>query len=694
MHGQPGMGKTVLAKMFFEYLKEIQPEDEEHGSWQVYMISGQGKLSQCIPSLAGERNSGKYNADQILDVLKGTTYSRTLLIIDNYEGEKYNTSDDDINTESRLLERLQNDCQAKVLITTRTEHRNQLIGIYALGAVSDPSQLFYSKVGNDFINKLERKEIKEQEKFNEEIQELVNLIYGNTLLIVLCAHLLEESDTTVEEMIEALGSRAVGDITTEVPIEVDRLPLTQDEETVYKQVRAILDLSSIMDDENERKVMANAAILPLQGIEFKTFLKMTTCDEGTAKKLMKRAWLIDIDNKRRIAMHPMISEVVQRWQEGHRNTIVDYEACKEYCESVCEKLSLKEDAAFRFPWRIYADEIYRVFSNEKNDILLHLWYRMSDIYDKRGEWNVSADLVGRVLDGMVQENIPNEKILDCSRMYAGCGYSMVNYVKPAKDKPIMENLYMQRGFAALKKAEELLKDFPNQGLVEYQQVYALLLSNWGSYYQKLGRNQKDDEKKASLDSALQFHNRALEKRQVIVDRADVSVDDVRNYKKELANSLTTVGTDLFYMEDYRRSAEYHRKALQIRQEVDDQENIYVSEQRIIGNIIRLLKQNMEEQADSKDINPEDRTQLEEALGFYPELIIENISLEKVNALKSDLDNLRELYIITQNLPENAGLMELAENKKSAVQNIVKENQIMEDVLGECKKEHVADYFRC
>ena len=594
--GRPGMGKTSLAKMFM------------CRSGFAYKLYAQYTTSfeDTIRSLAS--NPKSTSGEEILRFWGDNTEAaeQTLLVIDNFNPAIF-------TDEFSYKEELEKDFYkrllgtgVKIIVVTRIDlERNTL----KIGAVSNPMELF--KNYYEFSISDEDVGI---------IEDIIDIVHQNTLLIILAADTLRRNVNLQSkmELLQRLKNCSMHDDNIQIPVRADIDNV--DEQTLYNQVKAMLDMSGIRQSEYWT-FFENAVLLPMEGLKRDIFLKLVgDNDENKLQRLINGAWIIQEGEI--ICVHPLVREIVLTEFE------ITYADCCVFCENVAENIATKNDFESRIIYKHCAEEIYNIFGcREVLDVeLVKLIYALSDIYDELGERTKSKELVDCVLRNIyLFEDYP----IDEAEILSGIAYSWNNCFDDMKILDAAEE--------KLWEAKNILDNLTNQRKsYRYVIVFAKVLNNFGSNY--LARSKCNLKKKrVFLDEAIKAHEKALEYRQ----RYEFFFDDEDKRKQislGIAKSYTALAIDNFFLEDYGQAISYHQTALKIREKYNDLAGMDINKQRIIGCVIEWYRAEL-------GITIK---YIELAIHLYPDLLIENFRLQDYNALNKNIENLLLLRKIIVN----------------------------------------------
>ena len=616
--GRPGMGKTTLAKLYAN----------KSGKNNIYFVKYKGSFKETINSLSVKKNTNAWeNVLNYWNRLEADKKNQILLLIDNFNDDSVegmsNHYAQELNTD--VYKELSS-LGIQILITTRIDMENDT---YMVKGVKNPIALFEAY----YKEKLD-------ENKKEKVKELAELVYDNTLVLALCAGVVRNG-CVLEKVINAIKKCNLKSEGVFVEKQAD----FESEEkwiryTIYEQVTAILHMDNLLNSKENRHILANMALFPLKGMPKLQFLEFIQSNSAKwincINELILRAWVIEEGES--VCLHPVIREILLKKE------IISWDECKEYCQSLNDKLNLDYPLQDRIIYRSYAEEVYKHLGQTHEMILAELFYNLSDIYDQTGEHEKSREMVENVAEYLDEM----EASLKKARIYGGIAYSYNNNVKDIKD--------LKKAVDLLDKAETLLQQLKgNCSEWDYCSCLAQINSNRGSNELARYRYAKSEkEKNECISRALLYHQQALDLRKKMIDMAE---DDKAKSIAMccVATSYTGVATVYFRMQEYEKSVRMHLKAVKIREEYEP-EKTAINQQRMLGSTLRWY--------DKENVIDKDILKIE--LEFFPELLRRNIEQENETAFLDNVRSFNRIYEIVINDERTAELVELAEEKKKAV----------------------------
>ncbi len=575
LYGDPGMGKTVLAKKYAN----------KGGYEKVFFLSYEHSFEYTLKKLLQDEVKG--SIEDILEYFCALTpecKESTLLIIDNFNDDTYDAEtrkyDEELN--GKVYSQLLN-TGIRLLITTR-------IGVGGNQQVVEPlenvRELFFSCC-----------DCTEEDQTDERIDELIDAVGKNTLLVTLLAHIWE--DSTEEEkagLLQKLKKGEMAEDEHEIAIETGR-GYPAGTATFYHQLEEIFHYGPVLKSEGRKRWMASAALLPLEGMEKEEFLLiMEGLDRKELKDLFCRRW-ISSDGKR-VYVHAGIREVTRRNPE-----VITYERCRQFCHAIGEKLDVDrvEKLHERIRYRAYGQEIYYVFPEEKDEALLWMYYNLSDIYDHQKEKELANQLAQVVLN---QIEVFGSDATKTARILSGVAYSKIQSAKSEEALEEPEEM--------LKQAEKILKRIPVRDRTALDdKIRGKVYSNQGAYMQKIADIRKGSSRDAYRKSK-EKHLKTLEYRREMVENWENRVSDHEYYEllKDKALSYKNVATEEFHLGEYEEAIKNHKKAIDIYRRLGETSSCAFIQKLLIGCVLFWYRTDLEFR---KEL-------MEEVLDCYPTIV--------------------------------------------------------------------------
>ena len=615
LYGAPGIGKTTLAKLYANSLS----------GYKKYFVRYQNSFKETLNSMCKKKEENSWKiAISYWKNLKPSERQKVLLIIDNYNEDisrKKNAVLQSVADEDVFLQL--KETGIKIIITTRIHIGGNGIEVQGVGESLLLFEAYYGK------------KIVDEEK--GEIQQLIKTVHNNTLILALCAYIWREKKNRAR-LLERMLACHIKEDKLELFKEADYLSgQLKEYPTLYGQVKAILDISGIQKSKECRYMVANAVLLPLSGMEKDQFLEFlgseADADINILNMLINHSWIIDeqVNGRDVLSIHPVIREILLD------NNMADFEKSREYCRAICEQLDLDISMQKRIKYKSHAEQIYQLFSDKKDVVLVRLFYRLSDIYDFLHESHQSRKMTDTVLDQIELIEDQREK----SRIYSGIAYSYNN------DAHTLQELDQALSFLDI--AESILTVIRGKAGGCSEQAY---LEDLGRIYSNRGSNSLARAKKEKLEkhyeNALIFHQKALNYRKMAEKLVSNETEKSR-LKKDMAASYTGLATTQFYLNNYKESLNYHEKALEIRETIDSP-RCQINQERYLGGVLKWYQTGG---------NPEAHY-LERAVSFSSELLNANKEHGELKAFHTNLKRFSDLIDIIRKDNRYRSLKETAE----------------------------------
>ena len=601
LYGRPGMGKTTVAKLYArKYYNNYQ---------HIYMVKYMGTLEASIGNLA--KSSKKNGANKILNywINNADEAQHTLLILDNFDEED---KKDGGNVFSSQYYKNLIQSGVKIIVTTRTNFGKNGIKIEP---VSDPVKLFLNYC-NEHCDDL------------TVVEDIINTVHKNTLVIILVSTIWGQrchNDEERNELLTKLKNCKMKEDNRKVTVFADIQD--NDDKTLYEQINAMLDFDKIFKNETNISIFANVALLPLEGINIRLLLDLCGYkDDNEINHLIDGNWVLkDADGT--IYLHPLVREIVLN------KGIITYKRCYSYCHNIAKKIDIKEAFENKNLFEKYAYQIFNILKDKKDvDVNLErLFYNLSDIYDKLGEWKLSKEITTQVAAHI--ELFDND-LIEKAVVLSGIAYTWNNY---SENMEMLDQAkkYLDDAYKILVNLKDCKTD------VRYIRAFGMVLSNQGS--NSLAKAKCNVKMKRSyLDNAIEWHEKALEYRQnqvwTLECKKDVKKEDIKNIKASVATSYTTLATDYFYDGQYKNAIDFHLNAMEIRNNLNDWKGVTVNQQRVIGCVIAIYRENFEIEEKFIDL----------IMPYYPKLLQKNYEHNNYNSLNCNMDYLRQLKKIIIN----------------------------------------------
>lgn len=582
LYGSPGIGKTTLAKKYANEYRRKGAYDN------LYFIRFDKNIEATLSKLV---NNGIKNPFETLikewENLDPQTKAKTLVIIDNF-------NEDSLEGDNKnFVEEMQGESWKKLqelgihfLVTSRINPgKNQ----YQVSPVKDPVKLFKTYYIADGGN--------ENSLDEKKVEQLITTVRGNTLVIILSAHLWADSPANGENLLQRLKECETNTENTELPVEADTTQISQENSTLYGQVEAILELSRIVEDTNYYYILSNAVLVPLTGMQEKYFMEFTEISgHNLINRLIQRSWIMKEDDT--LFLHPVIREILMR------KLPLQYKKCETYCRHLTQRIRIDLPLSEKIPFKSNAKEVYHFFKRETSPILTELFYAFSDICDDTGDKKLSRELAELIKDSVISM----DDGIDKAEKLSGIAYSYNNCIKEDAD--------LEQAFNWLVEAKDIMgtiQEIPANSF-RYNSVCGKIHSNLGSnHLSRRNRIKKDPQ--AAYEEALQAkaeHESSLKYRKKLLEIAEKGKKS--QAESAIATAYTGIATDYFYLKKYEDSVKFHKESLKIREMLKESEGIAVNQQRILGNVIKLYE------TDKESAYP----YFAELLDYYPQILKTNL----------------------------------------------------------------------
>ena len=584
---------TTLAKLYANRASE-----EAAGEIKIYFEKYEKSIENTIAKCSSDPK--KYNGKDVLQYWKNCNpeeNAKVLLIIDNFNEDSLQGRDRGVYEEelaSEYFQELKN-TGICILITTRIKMRED---VYEVPVVADTIGLFqrYAKT-----------EIMENDR--DLVEEIIEILHGNTMLITLTAYLWGQNKENGRVLLERLTQGVVREQLDIVPVRED---VVVEEKTIYGQVKALLDFSGILNTADVKYVFTNMVLLPLRGISKAVFVKFIDYpNANVVNSLIDASWVLEENEW--ICLHPLVREIMLEQEE------IMFEVVSKYCVSIGQEIKMGSNFANRLAYKECAWEIFKMFSHEKHmeKSWVKLIYDLSDIYDEIAERERSLEIANVVYEHI---RVFREDMFEKATCLSGIAYSMNNCYKSMKD--------LKRAGKLLEKAQVAygcIDPHKVENQVDYKRLAGKIKNNKGSNC--LAKGHCNQAKKIRhYAEAQKYYNEAFDIRIANKERFILDEASSKLLEGDIAISYTSLGTVNFYLEDYRTAIEYHRKAYDIRKNIN-MKLANDNQQRIIGCIIK-------QQGKAFDVT---LNELKEVLAYYPELLQSNRYFEMRGALEININ---------------------------------------------------------
>ena len=531
---------------------------------------------------------------------------KTLLVIDNYNGEEEDFYE--------LLSQL-NCC---VLVTTRMDFSDINHNQISLNSLSFEEQqnLFYS-----FYYPRNEKQI-------IDIDEIIKISYGHTLIIEMLAKQMANSYIKPEIMLRRLyagGFKNAGK---------ERIRVTKDGEicnkfNAYGFIERLFDISDLT--ESQFSILLNLSLLPVSGIHVSWFTEWCDIDNYDDINILSQQGWLNIDRGPNcISLHPIIAEIMfdklndnickvhgllvslkQLVLAGSKDEATFYlidDVCRIlYYYNIFDSKSLDLFMSMArtfygfYPLKIYCDyfEKYLHYSLSDDAVnnayiynMLGLLYNSMDLFDK------SVENYKNAIRLLKKYSLENEEIFSTVCLNIGSLYQRVEKFEEAKNtfleilknkhsiaQDILATVYSKLGRICLKcfdyqHAEQYFKEsfkirtmlFPEQNeYIAYSyRAFGQLYLCKGEYMQAI-----HNFKKAS----------------------DIIFEIFGQYNDEMVEISLDLADSYYYLNDIDKALEYAFKALENCEKFSGDDNSRIAH---INNYIGMLYEDMDMLIEAED----------------------------------------------------------------------------------------------
>ena len=333
LQGIGGIGKTQIAKKYVQdYLDEYDT---------IIFATYEGNIKSLIdnetPFALEPAMIRKIKADNNLEdddeffkrklaKIKSLSNKRTLIVIDNLDGDYQNEFSELFNGPYRLL------------ITTRTDYSKSKYPQITVSSLTDKEELldlFFNSYDGGLI-----------ERDDPHLMELLEMINYHTYTIELLAKHMEMSLQSVDEMIEAFKKEGIISLNEKISDE------EMNTSTAYQNLLKMYQISNLK--ESEINALRFFLFVPIEGIP-PIYVKKWGGDEilKAARELENRSWVIRASNG--YALHPIVYQIVKN------NVDITYSSCKSFLDNY-DKL-ITHEASWNFKKKekeLYASFAYKI----------------------------------------------------------------------------------------------------------------------------------------------------------------------------------------------------------------------------------------------------------------------------------------------------------------------------------------------
>lgn len=567
--GQPGMGKTELAKAFAAECCLSQDTPYRLRYENVIMTTyRKDGLSSTVRNLPVEGNCDEKDLDQrILDSLRGL--KKTLLVIDNVD---IGSTDEDWE---KTFERLKG-TGCHILLTSRSDLPDML----KIPGLTIP------QIETDQLVKLFC-EISGEEPDEEQTEKLKALIethlQNNVYLVTLAAGLMEF--VTVDTLITAF--EATGAMRNLHAVTYDNQNgRKQNLDTLtghYARLFKMCDMTS-----SEKKLMMNLALLPVEGMNIEEFYQYAFAEQEKTQAykdcrfLREKYWVVQ--RKRDISLHPMVREVILAEMEACYNDEI-----RMYMQNLADSMNHTHFSVHLHHKLQYALEAYAVIrcreiiSFEAAQLVAQIASVYDTLTDKKNAYEYGMKAV-EFLDTLDRTRLSDEDLFRLAQAYNVTGYSVLR----GKHEGLSLRNYSPKRIATARKAlaesEKILKNLQSTALS--QEKIALLLSKVS------GNTAACFHEEGNYSKSRDLHEEALKY------RLEINCASGGKYLDMVASAYKNIATEYFYLsriENRKRnleiSYENHCEAVRLYDKLRDEYSLEwcIAANRMIGTGLHMLE---------------------------------------------------------------------------------------------------------
>ncbi len=299
--GMGGIGKSTIVRKF---LRDHEDEFDsivylqyKHSVVETIIDDGGFLIRGCEKEK--EESAEEYFARKKKVAKRLTENSKSLLIIDNYEGIP----------DEFFMEIL--DVNWRVIVITRQDMENIGYPWYRVQELSKKNELRTlfeayagARIGGEDLLQFEK---------------MVEMVAGHTLTLVLIARQMAKSYLTLSEAVQLVREHGIGAMAPE------KVEYVRDGVFVYEKIssiiRRIFDVSQLSSEK--RKCLKLLSIFAPYGIDIKVFRDLMEYESfDDMNELATLGWLEIQDQM--VQMHPLIQEIVRQleWTEEERRVIL------------------------------------------------------------------------------------------------------------------------------------------------------------------------------------------------------------------------------------------------------------------------------------------------------------------------------------------------------------------------------------
>lgn len=595
IYGEHGMGKTVLAKLYAR----------ENFAGNTLFTEYKGSFKNTVESLYPLLYGREYDSDDrkneksayhlVMEELRRNPEKtgRWLLVIDNFnndgnedDGEKYIRE-----FQGSIFKEL---CSTGLRILITTTISAQIIKSYGM-------QIHPIERIEDLYKRISGKNV------TDTAGKIIELVKKNTFIVTLIAGIVKKKPGILPELLKKLKELDVNSISLTT---VDAGNRVQGKNTIFEHMKTVFQTAEIKG--NKWKVMENAALLPLSGMDQDSFVEYLTNKSNDwsetevielLNELIEESWITKDEEKERknnwISVHPIVREIICKDKN------FTYEDCRVYCENLLAraKRDIKQDY---YRCLAYSDELYEnfrcfykaVYKENESKVpfsIIDTGYVLTEIYEETGFYldriYELADEVQKCVTAWRPDEM-TDRILRC-RMISGSAYSKLHTETKDKTEKGRECESCKEGL--LLAAAELRKCGATKSEDRYNKWLsrALIHGNTGAYYREISYLETGAERENSLRMAEREHRRGLKLRKALqaMYKDEDKAEELKGY---IATSHHCIGRDLSDLGEQPEALAEHMEAETLRRSIINissekgQKTKWIQSCRMICNVLKEL----------------------------------------------------------------------------------------------------------
>lgn len=405
--GIGGIGKSEIAKKYAVLYKEKY----DTVIWGVCESTLKNMLINDAGIAISNFSRFKEETDEEyfrrkLEKLKDISNEHTLFIIDNLDHEDENL---EIIAKGPY----------KLLVTTRLDYSKTGMPVVMIGELAMKEQL-----------QLFQQSYKRTLTINDETNlfQIFRIICGHTLTIELIGKLMQVKCIYPNEMLEILNN-----VETIQSNSIGKMRHGILTETVYFNIKHLFDISVL--NENEKMLMMNLSLLPLEGIEYERFSDLCgIIDYEEIESLIQKSWIFYDVRSNFIKLHPLIQEMIKN------EYAPDWNKCHIMISNMVGRLSdfQYRDLAYIQVWD-YSELLESVYNKAGEIDLRYIssYEWIMHVFIHCEKYNLAVDLIKRCLELLERQKPYDAEVL--GRFY----YKLADIYQYMRNKKETYKFYMK-----------------------------------------------------------------------------------------------------------------------------------------------------------------------------------------------------------------------------------------------------------